>query len=204
MEKKEKKRRVKKFENRVYAFIAAAFVIGFLVAFGSMISVVLDMTAEQEEKESREEQKPYEVQHAKLPVTLKNLGFEGTGEESTVSTEASGSKAATIYQYSDIFYQEDGSYTNYCQYGVYVCDNGIWADQFLEKKEAAEKLSEEQCGVWRADSGMRITDGDEKGRLYLRYGDHLLYWQSGYELSQEQVDRFLTELKMYLEQRPEL
>lgn len=204
MNQKEQKRRTKKFENRVYAFIAGALLISFLIAVGSMLFVIFRTAAEEEKKKANQEQKPYEVQHAYLPVTLEGLGFTGVGEESTESVEASGSRAAMIYQYSDIFYQKDGSYNDYCLYGVYVCDNESWAEQYMKKQEDTQALSKEECGVWNADSGTLVTQGEEKGRLYLRYGDHLLYWQSGYELSEEQIHLFLDTLKAYMENRPEL
>ena len=184
-----------RLDKRFYTILTALILIGFVIALVIMFSRIL-FIADNTEIDSDQ---PYEAQHAKIPVTLKELGFSVEGEESTASVENSGSASAIIYQYENLYYLEDGSYDDYCQYGAYVCNNGIWADNFLNQKEDLAEVSPEMCDLWGADSGYQVGSGEEAGRLYFQYGDNLLYWQSNETLNDDQTAMFLDRMKTYLE-----
>ena len=184
-----------RLDKLFYAILTALLLIGFFIAVVVMFSRIL-FIADNTEMDSGQ---PYEVQHAEIPVTLQELGFPVEGEESTSSVENSGSASAIIYQYENLYYLEDGSYEDYCRYGVYVCDNGVWADNFLSQKEDLTEVSPEIRDLWSADSGYQAGSGEEAGRLYFQYGDNLLYWQSNETLNDEQTATFLERMKTYFD-----
>lgn len=184
-----------RLDKRFYAILTALLLIGFFIAVVVMFSRIL-FIADSTEMDSGQ---PYEAQHAEIPVTLKELGFSVEGEESTSSVENSGSSSAIIYQYENLYYLEDGNYEDYCRYGAYVCDNGVWADNFLNQKEDLTEVSAEICDLWGADSGWQADSGEEAGRFYFQYGDDLLYWQSNETLSAEQTATFLEQMKTYFD-----